>query len=53
MTRRKTPRSDLPVLLLWLLVGYLVYRADPSATEVLQEILEGAGRFLQSVMAWY
>jgi len=50
MTRHKSPRSDLPVLLLWLLVGYLAYRADPSAGEALKGIVGSVERLLQAVL---
>ncbi len=49
-TRRKSRRSDLPVLLLWLLVGYVAYRADPSAAEPLKGFVEGVGKWLRPMV---
>jgi hypothetical protein len=48
MSRRKTPRSDLPILALWLLVGYLAYKADPGAGEAMKGIVGGVERFLRT-----
>ncbi len=50
MVRRKTTRSDLPVLLLWLLVGYLVYKADPAAGEAMKGIVDGVGKWIRAVL---
>jgi hypothetical protein len=49
MARRKTVLSDLPVVLLWLLVGYLAYKADPGAGEAMKGIAESVGRWLRWV----
>jgi hypothetical protein len=52
MTRRKSLRSDLPVLLLWLLVGYLAYKADPAVGEAMQSIVEGVEKWIRAVLVY-
>jgi hypothetical protein len=49
MTRRKSYRSDHPVLLLWLLIFYLVYRVDPKVKQSLQGITESVGQYLEGI----
>lgn len=40
--------SGLPLLLLWLFLGYLAYKADPAAREAVKSFVEGVSRYLIS-----